>query len=83
MTALPAGTGGDLAGAHACGHAGNDLFGGERLALKELFHQGLVRFGNGFVHSLDQALKAVADIGHANITLAITTPPIASRTPII
>ena len=55
--------------AHACGHALDDLLGGEGLALEEFLHQGLVGFGDGLAHGLDQALKAVADIRHVDLNL--------------
>ena len=59
----------DLAGAHTGGHTGHDLLGREGLALKELFHQGFVRLGDGFVHGLDQTLEPVADVGQVDLDL--------------
>ena len=59
----------DLAGAHAGGHAGHDLLGGEVLAFEELFHQGFVGLGDGFVHGLDQTFEAVADVGQVDLDL--------------
>ena len=61
--------GGDLAAADARGHALDDLLGGERLTLEELFHQGFVGLGDGLAHGLDQTLEAMADVGQVDLDL--------------
>ena len=61
--------GGDQAVLDALAHAFHNLLGGKGLAAEELFHQLIVRFGDGFAHGLDQALKTVADVRQVHLDL--------------
>ena len=59
----------DLAAVYAVAHTFHDLLGGEGLAAEEFFHQSIIRFSNGFAHSLDHTGIGVADIGHIHLHL--------------